>query len=148
MADSKVSELTSATSLGGSDVLYLVQSNTSKKITAATVFANAANVTLKDVITVGSTPQSLGAAGIISLSTPITHLSVGGDSGTLQIPTGSDGQVKILVMTSSSGGTYTINNANLAANANVVFEQAGHSAQLLYTNSKWFVIGGTANVTY
>jgi hypothetical protein len=148
MADSKVSELTSATSLGGSDVFYLVQSNTSKKITTATIFANAANVTLKDVITVGSTPQSLGAAGIVSLSTPITHLSVGGDSGTLQIPTGSNGQVKLLVMTASSGGSYTINNANLAANANVVFEQAGHSAQLLYTNSKWYVIGGTANVTY
>jgi hypothetical protein len=44
MADSKVSELTAATTVGGSDLLYLVQSNTSKRITAANFFANAGNV--------------------------------------------------------------------------------------------------------
>ena len=44
MADSKISELTSATSIGVSDLLYVVQSNTSKKVTTGTLFANAANV--------------------------------------------------------------------------------------------------------
>ena len=68
MADSKVSELTSATSAGGSDVLYLVQSNTSKKITVANFLGNAGNVTLTGNINIGGTPQSLGAPGIISLT--------------------------------------------------------------------------------
>lgn len=148
MADAKVSELVTATSLGGSDLLYLVQTNTSKKITAATLFANAANVNLSGVTTLGGTPQSLGAPGIININTPITQLSADAIGGTLQITAGSNGQVKFLVMTSTAGGSYTINNANISANANVVFSSAGHTAQLLFTNSKWFVVGGTANVTY
>lgn len=148
MSDAKLSQLPVATSSGDSDLLYLVQSNQSKRLPLSTLFANAANVSLSGVTTLGGTPQTLGSPGIVNITTPITHLSADATGGTLQIPTGSNGQVKILVMTSSSGGTYTINNANLAANANVVFGQAGHSAQLLFTNSKWFVVGGTANVTY
>ena len=42
MADSKLSELTSAASVGVSDLFYVVQSNTSKKVTAAVLFENAA----------------------------------------------------------------------------------------------------------
>ena len=38
MADSKVSDLTAATSAAGADQLYLVQSSTSKSITAANLF--------------------------------------------------------------------------------------------------------------
>lgn len=148
MADSKVSALTAATSAGGSDLLYLVQSNTSKKITVANFLANAGNVTLTGNINVGGTPQSLSSPGIIALNTPITHLTVDAIGGTLQIPAGTTGQVKILTLISSSGGTFTINYANVAGNANVSFDAVGDTAQLLYTNNKWYVIGGTANVTY
>jgi len=41
MADIKVSELTEATSVNSSDILYLVQSSTSKKATVANVVSNA-----------------------------------------------------------------------------------------------------------
>lgn len=148
MADAKVSELTTATSAGGSDLLYLVQSNTSKKITVGNLFANAGNVTLTGNVNIGGTPQTLSSPGIISLTTPITHLSVDAIGGTLQIPQGTTGQVKILTLIASAGGTFTLNFANVAGNADVVFDTVGDTAQLLYTNSKWFVIGGTANVTY
>lgn len=148
MADSKVSELTSATSAGGSDILYLVQSNTSKKITTGNLFASISNPTLSGNILVGGTPQTLSAPGIISIITPITHLNVDGVGGTLQIPNGVNGQTKIIVMTSALGGTYTINYSNVAGNANVSFNNTGDSATLLFTNSKWYVIGGTATVTY
>ena len=148
MADSKLSELTSATSVGGSDSLYLVQSNTSKKVTASTLFANAGNVTFLGNINVGGTPQSLAAPGIIALTTPITHLIVDATGGILSIPAGTTGQKKYLLMTSASGGNYIINNANVAGNGNVKFDSVGDTATLLYSNSKWFVIGGTANVTY
>jgi len=40
MADSKLSELTPATSVGASDSTYLVQSNVSKKVDIATLFGN------------------------------------------------------------------------------------------------------------
>lgn len=147
MADSKVSELTSATSLGVSDVFYVVQSNTSKKITAAKVFENTANVTLKGNINIDPSVQSLGAAGVIDLTKPVTQLSVGSSNGTLILPTGTAGQIKILVMIASSGGTYNVY-GNVAASANIYFNNNGDTATLLFTNNKWYMIGGTANVTY
>lgn len=147
MADSKVSELTAATSVGGSDLLYLIQSNTSKKVTAATLFANAGNVTLKGNVNLDSSVQLLSSPGIIDLTKPVTHLSADASGGTLSIPTGTTNQVKILTMISTSGGAFTIS-SNLTSNTSVTFDKAGHTATMLYTNNKWFVIGGTANVTY
>lgn len=148
MADAKVSELTSATSAGGSDVFYVVQSNTSKKITAANLFGNISNPTLTGNVFIGGTPQSLGAPGIISITTPITHLSSDAIGGTLQIPTGTQGQTKFLVMTATEGGAYTVATSNVAGNATITFDNVGDTSTLLFTNSKWFVVGGTANVTY
>ena len=148
MADSKVSALTAATSVGGSDTLYLVQSSTSKKVPAATLFANAGNVTFLGNINVGGTPQALASPGIISLTSAITHLTVDASGGALQLPQGTTGQIKYVVLTTSSGGTYTINAANVAGNANIRFDNVGDAAQLMYTANKWFVVGGTANVTY
>ena len=149
MADSKISELTSATSIGVSDLLYVVQSNTSKKLTTAVLFANAANVTLKGNINLDSSVQTLSTAGAITLTSPITHLSADASGGAVTIPVGTTNQLKYIVMTSTAGGTYTINGAsnNVAANANVVFSAVGKTAQLLYTNSKWFMVGGSATLT-
>lgn len=148
MADSKVSELTAATSVGGSDVFYIVQNSTSKKITASTLFSNLGNVTLSGNINIGGTNQSLGAPGIISLTVPVTELTVDGVGGTLQLPEGTNGQVKIVVLKASSGGTFVINFANVAGNGNVTFDTVGDTATLQYITNKWYVIGGTANVTY
>ena len=146
MADSKVSELTTATSVGGSDVLYLVQSSTSKKVTAATLFANAANVTLKGNINLDSSVQLLSSPGVIDTTKPITHLNSDASGGTLVIPSGTTNQIKVVAMIATSGGTYTIS-SNIAGNANVIFNSVGDTATMLFTNSKWFVIGGTASLT-
>lgn len=147
MADSKVSELVSATSVGGSDQLYLVQSNTSKKVTAATLFANAANVTLKGNINIDSSVQALGSPGIIDLTKPVTQLSSDATGGTVVIPDGTVNQVKIILMTSTAGGTYYLS-GNIAGAGNVAFDRIGDTATVMYNNSRWYVIGGTANVTY
>jgi hypothetical protein len=48
-------------------------------------------------------------------------------------------------MISDSGGTYTLY-GNIANSSNVTFNNVGDTATLLYTNSKWNVIGGTADV--
>ena len=148
MADSKVSELLSTTSIGGSDLFYIVQSNVSKKITAANFFNSLGNVVISGNINVGGLPQLLSSPGIVQLTTPITHLSVDAVGGTINIPAGTSGQQKYVVLISSAGGSYAINNANIAGNANVIFDTVGDSATLLFTNNKWFVVGGTANVTY
>jgi hypothetical protein len=146
MADSKVSELTSATSVGGSDLLYLVQSNTSKKLSASTLFQNLGNVVLKGNVALDSSVQLLASPGIIDLTKTVTHLSSDASGGTLVIPAGKVNQVKILTMISNSGGTLAIR-ANVANSANVEFNAVGDTATLLYTYNKWFMIGGTASLT-
>jgi hypothetical protein len=51
MADKKVSELTSATAFSSADLMYLVQSATSKKVTLETLFANLpVNIGHKDTV--------------------------------------------------------------------------------------------------
>lgn len=145
MADSKLSELTSATSLTGSETLYLVQSGASKKVTVDTLFGNAGNVTLTGNIQIESNAQEIGPGGIINLNIPITHLASSALDGLVKIPTGVEGQIKILTMTSDSGGTLTLH-GNIANSSNVSFNNVGDTATLLYTSSKWNVIGGTADV--
>lgn len=145
MADSKVSDLVSATSVGSSDLLYLVQSNTSKKVTTSTLFANAANVTLKGSISLDSSVQLLASPGIIDLTRPVTHLSAPATNGSLIITQPDTSQVKVIVMISTSGGEYTIS-SNIANNATITFNNVGDTATLLYTNAKWFMIGGTATI--
>lgn len=147
MADSKVSELTSATSVGGSDLLYLVQSNTSKKVTAATLFANASNVTLKGNVNYDPTVQLLASPGIIDLTKPVTHLSCDATGGTCTIPAGTNGQYKMIVMIANTGGTFVIS-SNIAGNGIVTFDRVGDTVSLLYTNNKWFAIGGRDNLSY
>ena len=147
MADSKVSDLIAATSVGGSDQLYLVQSTTSKSVTANVLYSSIDNPIVKGNIVVGDTRQSLGAPGIISNTLPITLLSVGGTDGVLTIHPGKeDGQIKIILTTAAAGGTYYINRSNIAGNANVQFDSIGDSATLMYQDADWYMIGGTANV--
>ena len=149
MADAKLSELTAATTAAAADTLYLVQSATSKRITVANLFAAIATpVSCNSKLQFGGTPQSLVAPGAIDLTVPITQLSVPASSGTITIAAGVDGQVKIVTMTASSGGTYSIL-ANLAAGmSSIQFNKIGHSAILLYTANKWHMIGGTAIATF
>jgi len=147
MADSKVSGLTAATTVGGSDQLYLIQSSTSKSVTASVLFSNIDNPNVSGNIVVGDTRQTLGSPGIISNTLPVTLLSVGGTDGPLSIHPGKEnGQIKIILTTAASGGTYYINTANIAGNSNVQFDTIGDTATLLYQGEDWYVIGGTANV--
>ena len=147
MADSKVSALTAATTIGGTDQLYLVQSSTSKSVTASIIYANIDNPTLSGNINVGDTRHELSAPGIISNVLPVTLLSVGGTDGELVIHPGkANGQIKFILTTAASGGTYYINRSNIAGNSNVQFDSIGDTATLMYQGDDWFMIGGTANV--
>lgn len=146
MADSKVSELTSATSVGVADQFYVVQSSTSKKVTAAVVFANAANVTLKGNINLDSSVQSITSAGtLIDLTKPVTHLTADASGGSIAIPSGTVNQIKYITMISTSGGSFAIS-SNIAGNTTITFSAIGKTAQLLYTNNKWHMVGGTASI--
>ena len=147
MADSKVSELTAATSAAAADQVYLVQSGASKSITNAALFgAIDTPAVFKDKISIGD-HDTITAAGAIQLITNVTWINDVSAAGECTLAGGSDGQIKIIIMSSNSGGhTVTLANANTANS--ISFSSAGHSATLLYDTglAKWYFIGGTATV--
>ena len=146
MADSKLSELTTATSAVGTDSLYIVQSSVSKKITVANLFgAVDTPVVFTDKIQIQDS-NTIVSAGAISVATNLTLISNPDSTGSLTITTGSEGQIKIIIMISNSGG-HTLTLGGSAVQGSVAFSAAGASVTLIYTNSKWYPIGGTAIVS-
>jgi hypothetical protein len=147
MADSKVSELTAATSAAAADKVYLVQSGASKSITNAALFgAIDTPAVFNDKISIGD-HDTITAAGSIQLSTNVTWINDVSAAGECTLAGGSDGQIKIIIMSSNAGShTVTLANANTAQS--ISFSAAGHSATLLYDSglAKWYFIGGTATV--
>ena len=148
MADSKLSELTSATSAGASDTTYLVQSSVSKQITVQNLFGNVSTpVQFTNSIQIGD-HQTMTAVGAISTAYNVTYLNDVSAGGTCSLGTGLDGQVIIIIMSSNSGGhTIQVSGANVANT--ISFDAAGESATMLYDTglSKWFFIGGSATVS-
>ena len=144
MADAKLSELTAATTAAASDSTYLVQSATSKKITIANLFGTIATpAVFSDKIQIKDTDTQT-TSGAIVVTTNITFLNNPDTSGNMSLAAGSDGQIKLIIMTSNTGGhTLTLTGSNVEGN--VAFDAAGETATMIYTNSKWYMIGGTAS---
>jgi hypothetical protein len=145
MAKLKVSELQVATQANPADTMYIVQNGQSKQISIATFNANITNPVFTGNIVVDGTPQRMTTAGVVSITTPTTYLTVGSSSDSITIPNGANGQVKVILTTATSGGSFTLA-SNIANSANIVFSNVGHTATLMYANYKWFFIGGTARV--
>jgi hypothetical protein len=148
MADSKVSELTAATSAAGADSLYLVQSSTSKSITVANLFATVSTpVQFTNTVQIGD-HQTMTAAGAISPNYNVTYINDPSGAGACSIGTGLDGQIHIVIMSSNSGGhSLTLSGANVQGT--ITLDAAGDSATLLYDTglSKWYFIGGSATIS-
>jgi hypothetical protein len=60
MSDSKLSELTAASTVGASDLFYIVQSNSSKRIAAANLIAGLTQVKSPPANVKGSSGDSIG----------------------------------------------------------------------------------------
>lgn len=147
MADAKLSELTAATAAAGDDSLYMVQSSASRKITVANFFG--------DVTTPAKFSDSFSIAGYntqtsigpVSLTTNITYISDPDGAGPITLEAGSEGQIKIIIMTSNAGGHSISLATSSTISRTVTFDSAGDTATLIYTTDKWYFIGGTATVS-
>tara|TARA_B100001173_G_scaffold193570_1_gene166960 strand:- start:1114 stop:1560 length:447 start_codon:yes stop_codon:yes gene_type:complete len=148
MADSKLSELTAATTAAATDTAYLVQSSVSKQITVANLFGNVSTpVQFTNSIQIGD-HNTITAAGAISTDYNVTYINDPSGGGTCSIGAGLDGQIIIIIMSSNSGGhTIQVSGANVAQT--ISLDAVGESATMLYDTglSKWFFIGGSATVT-
>ncbi len=140
MADKKISDLNALTASASDDLTIVSDTSATetKKITLANVF--------------NKVPTWLGFADTVTtvaadvLPIPVTasvcHKTSGADAEALTIVAGTSGQVLIIVMIVDGGGTATLSGAQI--NGSVAFSEVGHTATLLYTNSKWNMIGGNA----
>ena len=140
MSDKTITELDALTVSAATDslVVYDASATGTLKLTVANL--------------INKLPTWLGFADTVTtmaadaLAVPITasicHKTSGGDAETLTIVAGTSGQVLIIVMIVDGGGTATLSGAQI--NGSVVFSEVGHTATLLYTNSKWNMVGGNA----
>ena len=140
MADKKISDLNALTASASDDLTIVSDTSATetKKITLANVF--------------NKVPTWIGFADTVAtvaadvLPVPVTasicHKTSGNNAEALTIIAGTSGQILIIVMIVDGGGTATLSGAQI--NGSVAFSEVGHTATLLYTNSKWNMIGGNA----
>ena len=142
MADKKISALTATTTTAASDIAHVVTgmggTPINKKITVANLFN-----TIPTWIGFADTVTTVAADVLpIPVTASVCHKTSGSDAEALTIVAGTSGQVLIIVMIVDGGGTATLSGAQI--NGSVAFSEVGHTATLLYTNSKWNMIGGSA----
>ena len=142
MADKKISALTATTTTAASDIAHVVTgmggTPTNKKITVANLFN-----TIPTWIGFADTVTTMAADALaVPVTASVCHKTSGADAEALTIVAGTSGQVLIIVMIVDGGGTATLSGAQI--NGAVAFSEVGHTATLLYTNSKWNMIGGNA----
>lgn len=147
MADSKVTDMPAATSVNTADVLYLIQANTDKEISIATLLANLPNTITKlsGLLVLGGTPQTLLNSGTITTTQTLTAISNDASSA-LTINNGAyPGQIKVLICTSASATSTLTSNVGPGS---IAFSRAGHTMLLVWYAGSWWPIGGTATYTF
>ena len=142
MEDKKISALTATTTTAATDLAHVVTNMgvtpTNKRITVANLFK-----TIPTFIGFGDTVTTMAADALaVPVTASICHKTSGSDAEALTIVAGATGQVLIIVMIVDGGGTATLSGAQI--NGSVAFSEVGHAVTLLYTNSKWNMIGGNA----
>ena len=146
MADKKISALTAMTAPATADFLHVIDDNsgtyTNQKITLTTLFQN--------VPTFLAFTDTVATSAADSLAIPITasvvHKTTGSDAEALTVAAGTQGQLLLIVLIVDGGGTGTIAASSSVADT-IAFADAEDTAQLLFTNSKWHFMGGTATVS-
>ena len=146
MADKKISALTAMTAPATADFLHIIDDNsgtyTNQKVTLTTLFQN--------VPTFVAFTDTVATSAADSLAIPITasivHKTTGSDAEALTVAAGTQGQLLMIVLIVDGGGTGTIAASSSVADT-IAFADAEDTAQLLFTNSKWHFMGGTATVS-
>ena len=156
MADKKITALTDlGNAIASEDLIHVIDDPTgtpvNKKISVANLFNN-----IPTYIALDGTAQSITGSVAPNTTTSITLVDLSGVStsttATGTLGDGTNGQVKIIVMTTapSSGSTYNVTVTNWGStatgSAQLQFNAIGESATCLFTNSKWYVIASNGSV--
>lgn len=101
---------------------------------------NAQNVQIPNgYLQFSETPQTLTGPGAVDVTSAITWVvTTGADA--LTLADGVEGQTKYIVM-KTDGGDGTLTPSNFAQGTTITFNDVGDSAQLLFTNASWHIVG-------
>jgi hypothetical protein len=151
MADKKITALTDlGDALASVDLFHIIDNPSgtpiNKKVTAEDVFNNIPSyIGLKDTAQTISGDGSSSLAVEVTGSTTLINATAAGCPVTLA--DGTDGQVKIIVNTSTAGTnavTITPTNFNVVG-TKVNIDAPGLSVILFFKNNKWNIIGGNGH---
>ena len=140
MADKKITALTDlGNAIAAEDLLHVIDSPGSspvnKKISVENFFNHIP--TWLGLNTLQN--PTITASGAINATTSITHIDSSSGVLALTISDGSQGQVKIVTMT-TAGNNAVLSGANISPTS-ITFDAVGETVTLLYTNSNWIVTG-------
>lgn len=146
MADKKISGLTVATSVSLADVLPIVQSTSTNKVSLATLFANVpGDLKYAGVLASSITPETV-TTGAISITTPISYIvNQTGANSALTLASGSLNMEKTIIATDLTTNSAVITLVGQSFTT-LTFNSTGATAKLIYTNGKWYILS-LRNVT-
>ena len=152
MADKKITALTDlGDALASVDLFHIIDNPSgtpiNKKVTAEDVFNNIPSyIGLKDTAQTISGDGSSSLAVEVTGSTTLINATAAGCPVTLA--DGTDGQVKIIVNTSTAGSnlvTVTPTNFNVVG-TKVNIDAPGRSVILFFKSNQWNIIGGNGHI--
>jgi len=88
--------------------------------------------------------QSLSGAGAIDILNDVTLVTTTA-ADALTLADGAEGQKKLVIMI-VDGGAGTLTPSHLGNGTTITFDDVGDCAELLFVNSAWYMIGGTATL--
>ena len=150
MADKKITQLTDlGDALASVDLFHIVDDPSgtpiNKKVAAEDVFNN-----IPSWLGVRQTSQTITGDGSTSSAIDITSAvtEVSGTGGPLTIADGSDGQIKTIIDTASSGtDAFVITPSNLRGYTTITLNAPGETVTLMFKNSNWNIIAGNDYAT-
>jgi len=151
MADKKITALTDlGDAIASADLFHVVDDPSgtpiNKKVAAEDVFNN-----IPSWLGLKQASQQETADGsttiVVNVTTAITEINATSATASATLADGSDGQVKTIINTSTSGSNaVTITPSNLRGYSTIVLNAPGETVTLLFKNSNWNVIANQGAV--
>jgi hypothetical protein len=144
MADKKITALTDlGNGIAAEDLLHVIDDPSgnpvNKKISVANFFNNIPTyIALDDTVQVVDTTVEA-----VNVTASISHIDTvtAGAAHAGALADGTNGQIKIITMI-ADGGDSVVTPTNAAGFTTITFADVGDTVTLLFTNSKWVVVGG------
>jgi hypothetical protein len=92
---------------------------------------------------VGGTATRSGA-GALDVTVDVNYIATD-SADAITLADGAEGQRMLLIMTEDNGDG-TVTPANLGNGSTITFDDVGDCAELIFINSAWYMIGGTATL--